>query len=48
MKPFLWGRGVKLLLLLANLHSLKVAASPSINVDLQTSFDSAPYLIELL
>lgn len=30
------------------LHSIGVTASPSINVGLQTSFPSAPYLLELL
>ncbi|TAQ88877.1 hypothetical protein B7494_g2787 [Chlorociboria aeruginascens] len=30
------------------LHSISVAASPSINVGLKASFSSAPYLIELL
>jgi UDP-glucose:glycoprotein glucosyltransferase len=30
------------------LHALRTAASPSINVALKTSFDSAPYLLELL
>jgi len=30
------------------LHALRAAASPSINVGLKTSFDSAPYLLELL
>jgi hypothetical protein len=30
------------------LHSICVTAGPSINVGLQTSFPSAPYLLELL
>jgi UDP-glucose:glycoprotein glucosyltransferase len=30
------------------LHALRATASPSINVALKTSFDSAPYLLELL
>lgn len=30
------------------LHAFHAAAGPSINVALKTSFDSAPYLLELL
>jgi UDP-glucose:glycoprotein glucosyltransferase len=30
------------------LHALRATASPSIHVALKTSFDSAPYLLELL
>jgi UDP-glucose:glycoprotein glucosyltransferase len=36
------------LLATAYLHALRALASPSINVALKTSFDSAPYLLELL
>jgi UDP-glucose:glycoprotein glucosyltransferase len=36
------------LLVTTYLHALRAAASPSINVALKTSFDSAPYLLELL
>jgi UDP-glucose:glycoprotein glucosyltransferase len=30
------------------LHALRAGASPAINIALKTSFDSAPYLLELL
>lgn len=40
---YLWGLIVILLS-----RTLRVAASPSVNVALQASFNSAPYLLELL
>jgi UDP-glucose:glycoprotein glucosyltransferase len=42
-----WGFAVALLAT-TYLHASQVAGGPSINVALKTSFDSAPYLLELL
>ncbi|OCK76563.1 glycosyltransferase family 24 protein [Lepidopterella palustris CBS 459.81] len=48
MKTCWWPLGPQTLTFLSILQSLRAVASPAINVALKASFNSAPYLVELL
>jgi hypothetical protein len=45
---FFWQTGLASLVLLAAFRPFRASASPSINVNLHASFQSPPYLVELL